>query len=1081
MAIIYSYPVVSTVNNSDTLVISVSDTTADNGFLTKSLTADDLASYVTARVNLSTQGDTGSGTINLDTEVFKILGTANEIETKAKPGGNATKNELQIGLPDSVTITSNLTVGNNSTIGGTLNVTGQSTLSSVNVTDLTSGRVVLVGTSGELQDDSDLTFTGTTLTSTNLVVSTDLTVGNDLQINNDAQVDGAATVGGVLTMEDNIDMTLNGNIINLLNPVQAQDAATKAYVDSLVSGGLAFRGSFRADTGEILSGINTGSYLYNCPGGAGTRVAVLTGDYYIVANTGGQFYCSGDLLNVGDSIIAVADAAADSSTVNDWATLESDNVEGTGITNYIPKWTDSQVLGDSMLSQDAGATKVTVTGGVGIDDYISHNNDNNTRFGFPSNDSFTLDTNGTERLKVSSGGNVGINTSTPQRTLDVNGVILSSNRSGQAFRAEPDNGSGFAVTEFFNDNPILRLARNTGQDTVKIQALGDSFFNGGKVSIGTNPGSAQLHAATSGSFPAAKITSTNSGGTGLVVEKTSSGTGDIQRWQYTNNTVKAVVDSEGKFGIGLSNPLFDLDVYGAEGIRTRRSTSADGFALVALNSLTTPTSACGIYYTNNVGALILNDTTQNQNVKIQSLGDSYIKGGRVGIGTDLTTARPGSILFVKDGDVEIERPNVGTDGGRLILQTPNKTANYAISVDNNGDIISTGLQSGSVRPNVTSIIAGTNVTISPASGTGAVTINASGGGGGGGATSLNGLTDVLTTANAAYFLDPPSSSWGSDNIVLGFNAASTEPKDNNIIIGNNGGNVGPNADDAIVIGHNAAQNANSFAGGTRCVVIGNDAMQDINWSVNNTVVGHAAASRGFNGGNGTGYNICIGANSGPGGSGQGATGSANYAIGSGLYNLTSGGNNIGVGNQAGQSVSTGFNNTFVGHFANFPSSGAVGTGDNNTVIGYNAKASSNTVDNEITLGNSSVTVLRCAVTSITSLSDERDKKDITDLQYGLEFIESLQPKQFTWDNRTETFETTDLEGNNITEEVISSNKGKKDFGFIAQDVQALDNDVLRLVYDENPDKLEMSYGKLVPILVKAVKELSDKVKALENA
>jgi len=36
-----------------------------------------------------------------------------------------------------------------------------------------------------------------------------------------------------------------------------------------------------------------------------------------------------------------------------------------------------------------------------------------------------------------------------------------------------------------------------------------------------------------------------------------------------------------------------------------------------------------------------------------------------------------------------------------------------------------------------------------------------------------------------------------------------------------------------------------------------------------------------------------------------------------------------------------------------------------------------------------------------------------------------------------------------------------------------------LVYDENPDKLEISYGKLVPILVKAVKELSDKVKALE--
>ena len=236
---------------------------------------------------------------------------------------------------------------------------------------------------------------------------------------------------------------------------------------------------------------------------------------------------------------------------------------------------------------------------------------------------------------------------------------------------------------------ILRLARNTGQDTVKIQSLGDSFFKGGKVSIGTSPGSAQLHAATSGNFPAAKITTTHSSGTGLVVEKTSSGVGDIQRWQYTNNTVKAVVDSEGKFGIGLTNPLFDLDVYGSKGLRARRSTSTDGFAIVALNSLTTPTSACGIYYTNNVGSLILNDTTQNQNVKIQALGDSYIKGGRVGIGADLTTARSEAKLFVKDGDIQIDRPNSGNSGGGIILHTPDKQNRYKLTIDNNGNLVTT--------------------------------------------------------------------------------------------------------------------------------------------------------------------------------------------------------------------------------------------------------------------------------------------------------------------------------------------------------------------------------------------------------
>ena len=39
---------------------------------------------------------------------------------------------------------------------------------------------------------------------------------------------------------------------------------------------------------------------------------------------------------------------------------------------------------------------------------------------------------------------------------------------------------------------------------------------------------------------------------------------------------------------------------------------------------------------------------------------------------------------------------------------------------------------------------------------------------------------------------------------------------------------------------------------------------------------------------------------------------------------------------------------------------------------------------------------------------------------------------------------------------------------------------LRLVYDENPEKLEMSYGKLVPILVQAIKELKAEVELLKN-
>lgn len=171
-----------------------------------------------------------------------------------------------------------------------------------------------------------------------------------------------------------------------------------------------------------------------------------------------------------------------------------------------------------------------------------------------------------------------------------------------------------------------------------------------------------------------------------------------------------------------------------------------------------------------------------------------------------------------------------------------------------------------------------------------------------------------------------------------------------------------------------------------------------------------------------------------------------------------------IGNQSGTLATSSLYNTFVGD-----NSGAnLTSGQNNTAIGYNAKPATATTSNSITLGNSSVTSLRCAVTSITSLSDARDKKEVEDLNVGLEFIDGLRPVKFVWDDRDE-----------------AGKHDIADFGFIAQDLKEAEEavemaDVLKLVYDENPEKLEASYGKLIPILVKAVQELSAEVKLLKS-
>ena len=69
-------------------------------------------------------------------------------------------------LEDSANLTfdgSTLAVTGAATVSTTLGVTGESTLASATVSDLTDNRVVIAGTSGSLEDSGNLTFDGTTL------------------------------------------------------------------------------------------------------------------------------------------------------------------------------------------------------------------------------------------------------------------------------------------------------------------------------------------------------------------------------------------------------------------------------------------------------------------------------------------------------------------------------------------------------------------------------------------------------------------------------------------------------------------------------------------------------------------------------------------------------------------------------------------------------------------------------------------------------------------------------------------------------------------------------------------------------
>ena len=379
---------------------------------------------------------------------------------------------------------------------------------------------------------------------------------------------------------------------------------------------------------------------------------------------------------------------------------------------------------------------------------------------------------------------------------------------------------------------------------------------------------------------------------------------------------------------------------------------------------------------------------------------------------------------------------------------------------------------------------GTNGQVLTTNGSGSFTFQDAGGGG---ASDLNGLSDCLVDTASLYVGEVPSGLSGNPqgNTVLGVSAGDSLTTGNsNTFIGNYAGLSTTTNDSNVAIGFEAAR-ANQSDGHTS---IGHQAGYSNTSGPYNTNVGYRAGYSNTTNSKRTcvGYKSAefhtgslstfIGYQAGLGVSGS-STGTQNTGVGrSALESLRNGGYNTALGSGAGNAITSGSFNVAIGR----SSAGSLTTGDNNIVIGHNANVSSSSVNNEITLGDSSIATLRCAVTSITSLSDERDKSEIEDLSYGLAFIDALQPREFVWDNRPETRKEVDEDGNETEVEFYSANKGKKDFGFIAQEVRELDNDTLRLVYDVNEDRLEMSYGKLVPILVKAVQELKAEIELLKG-
>ena len=277
--------------------------------------------------------------------------------------------------------------------------------------------------------------------------------------------------------------------------------------------------------------------------------------------------------NAGDSGALFFSTQATSGSLSERMRIDSSGNVGIGETDP-----DS-----SFTVKGSGHTNFQVkSGSESTKAFIQTVQDTDIRIGSSTNHSVAFYTNGTEKMRITGGGNVAIGTSSVQGRFH---SYISATRQ----LTHNGNGADLSIMSDNNTNPVMLIKGTGTADLLNVLDNTTEVFtilDGGNIGIGTAAPDRVFHVSrSSASVISGKFESASTSGSQIVFKDADTTTNDIQvrigsdandLVQYAGGSERLRINSSGNVGIGTTSPQSVLHVSHASAPTFRLSRTGTG-------------------------------------------------------------------------------------------------------------------------------------------------------------------------------------------------------------------------------------------------------------------------------------------------------------------------------------------------------------------------------------------------------------------------------------------------------------------------------------------------------------------------